>query len=76
MSFENQDPKGRVDILLHGIGRKLAQHVAGEKGERVWDNGLGEVTGRILENAGLSKPITAVGVAEDLGLIKRRKAIK
>lgn len=73
MSFENQDPKGRVDIMLHGMARKLAQHVGAEK---IWDNGLGEVTGRILENAGLSKPITAIGVAEDLGLIRRRIAKK
>ena len=74
--LREQDPYGRVDVALHRLGEKIAEHVGGEKGKRIWNGGLGEVAERVLENAGLQKVVTPVGVAEEMGLIPRRKRIR
>ena len=64
------DPKGRVDVALLNAGKHLFKHVGAE---HVWNGGLGEVVEELLGNAGLSKPITALDAARELGILPRVK---
>ncbi len=67
--LRDADPKGRVDALLLRTGEHLFKHVGAEK---LWNNGLGDVVEELLENSGLSKPITASDVARQIGILPRR----
>lgn len=68
--LRDTDPKGRVDVALLRAGERIAKHVGAEK---VWNSGLGEVVEEMLENSGLSKPITATDVARSLGILPQRR---
>jgi len=67
--LRDADPKGRVDALLLRSGEQFAKQIGAEK---IWNNGLGDVVEELLENAGISKPITASDVAREIGILPRR----
>jgi len=68
--LRDADPKGRVDALLLRTGEQFAKQVGAEK---IWKNGLGDVVEELLENSGLSKPITGLDVAREIGILPRRQ---
>jgi hypothetical protein len=55
--------------MLLKSGERFAKHIGAEK---IWNGGLGEVVEELLENSGLSKPISASDVAREIGILPRR----
>jgi hypothetical protein len=70
MSLKTADPKGRVDVALYRGAAALAEHVGAKK---AFDSGLGDVIEELIENAGISNPITLPDVARHLGILPRRR---
>ena len=74
---ENNKPRGAsldVHATLSNLGemvvRRTIEPACG--GLPLWDKGLGEVVGKVIENSGVAKNVSALDVAHSLGLVKRK----
>lgn len=75
---ENAKPRGAsldVHATLQNLGemvvRRTVEPACG--GLPLWEKGLGEVVGKVIENSGLKQHVSALDVAQELGLVKRNR---
>jgi hypothetical protein len=76
---DTKNPRTGASLDVHAtlanlgemVVRKTVEPACG--GLPLWDKGLGEVVGRIIENSGVVKQVSALDVAETLGLVDKKR---
>ena len=71
----DQDPRGRFDVMAARSARMVVNGIEQRTGVEVWNRGLGQVLEAFIGDHVPSKAYTAVEIAENLGILKKRKRI-
>ena len=73
------NPKPRAALDLHGTITNLGEMVVrrtvepASGGLPLWDKGLGDLVGAVVDQCNLPKQITALDVGQALGLVKKNR---